>query len=77
MHDPPRPQPLFVIGTMAFLSGCEREAATPDDIYFLVGATAMGYEEALEGWAGRGVDQIGLGRGSPDLPAGSRSSRFG
>ena len=54
----------MLIGAFAFLVGCEKK--NPDLVYFLVGATSMGYDEAVEGEAA----SFAVGGPGPDEPYG-------
>ena len=57
------------IGTQAIFTASEKKEQNPDMVYFLVGATSMGYDEAVEGEAA----SFAVGGPGPDEPYGKVS----
>mgnify|MGYP005856641607 CR=1 FL=1 len=41
----------LLIGALVLTAACEKKEKTPDLVYFLIGATSMGYEESVVGEA--------------------------
>lgn len=60
---------FIAVGAIALFNGCEKKEKNPDMVYFLVGATSMGYDDAVEGESA----SFAVGGPGPDEPYGKVS----